>query len=149
MAWEILTTADYPAVLAALDTLLTSAQVPDSLLDLPIYSEAAIQDVYDAYSAAGSAANPANETNAANQTRITRAAIYYCAARLAPAVVRITSLQITTRDGSYSRQVFDPAKRAAELQAMAAEELADILEPSEETPNRPTVFALARGYRGR
>lgn len=149
MAWEILTTAEYPAIRAALDTQLTEANLPDSTLDLPIYVDAAVHDVRQAYEAAGSADDPADEADADNQAKISRAAIYFCAARLAPAVVRITSVQIATRDGSYSRQTFDPEKRAAELQAMAAAELAPILEPSETTPNRPVMFALARGYRGR
>lgn len=149
MAWEILTTADYPAVRAALDTQLTEANLPDETLDLSIYADAAVQDVYKVYEVAGSTDDPADEADADNQARITRAAIYYCAARLAPAVIRITSVQVATRDGSYSRQTFDPAERAAELRAEAAAELAPILEPDETTPALPTMFTVARGYRGR
>ena len=143
MAWEILTSTEYPAVLAALDTKLTDAHIPDTLLDQTIYKDAAIQDVTDVYPAA------ASETDADNQTKITRAAIYFCAARLAPAAVRITSINVNTRDMSFSRKVFDPAERAAELRAMAQDELADILTPSDETPNMPTMFTVAPGYRGR
>jgi len=143
MAWEILTSTEYPAVLAALDTKLTDADIPDSLLDQTIYKDAAIQDVVDIYPTA------ASETDTDNQTRITRAAIYFCAARLAPAAVRITSLNVTTRDMSFSRHVFDPAKRAAELVAMANDELAEILTPSDDTPYMPTMFTVAHGYRGR
>jgi hypothetical protein len=143
MAWEILTSTEYPAILATLDTKLTDADIPDSLLDQTIYKAAAIQDVVDIYPAA------ASETVVANQVRITRAAIYFCAARLAPAAIRITSLNVSTRDMSFSRQVFDPVKRAAELRAMAQDELAEILTPSDETPSMPTMFTVARGYRGR
>jgi hypothetical protein len=143
MAWEILTTTDYPAVLAALDTKLTSSDIPDTMLDRTIYKAAAIQDVTDLYPTA------ASQSDATKQVKITRAAIFFCAARLAPAAVRITSLSITTRDQSYSRQTYDPAERAAELRAMAAAELADITDPAEETPTMPAMFALATGRRGK
>jgi len=143
MPWEILTSAEYPAILAVLDSKLTNGDVPDSMLDRSIYAPAAIQDVLDRHPTA------AAETDTTKQARITRAAIYFCAARLAPAVVRITSLTVQTRDMAFSRQVFDPVKRAAELEQMAEEELAEVLTPAEETPNRPTMFTVARGYRGR
>jgi len=147
----ILTSDDYPAILAALDTKLTSADVPDSLLDRIIYAPAADQDVIKRFEAAGSALDPEEEVegDTANANRIKRAAIYFCAARLAPAAIRITSLSVNTRDMSFSRETLDPGARAAELRALAEAELADILEPDEETPNRPTMFRLAPGYRGR
>jgi hypothetical protein len=143
MPWTILDSTSYPAVRAALDVALLESNLPDATIGLDIYEEAAIQDVVNIYPTA------AAETVAANQTRITRAAIYFCAARLAPAVVRITSLNVATRDMSYSRQTFDPDERAAELRALAEAELAAILEPAEETPSRPTMFTVASGTRGR
>lgn len=149
MSWEILATTDYPAIRAALDVDLLPANLPDSTIGLTIYKNAAIQDVYNAYKAAGSSNDPASEVDPGRQARITRAAIYFCAARLAPAVVRITSLNTQTRDMSYSRQTFDPEARAAELKAMAEAELAPILTPNETIPNRPTMFAVATGCRGR
>lgn len=149
MTWEILATTDYPAVRAVLDTSLTEANLPDATIGLTVYKAQAIQDVYDAYAAANNSDDPADEADADNQARITRAAIKYCAARLAPAVVRITSVSVATRDATYSRQTFDPAERAAELRAEAAAELVPILTPSEETPAMPTMFTVARGYRGR
>jgi hypothetical protein len=144
----ILSEAEYPAVRAAIDVSLTEAQLPNEIIGLSIYQDAAIRDVYNAYAAAGSSDDPADETDEDNIARITRAAVYYCAARLCPAVVRITSLNVTTRDLSYSRQTFDPEKRAAELVALAEAELAEILQPSEETPYRPTMFTTASGMRG-
>lgn len=146
MPWEILTTAEYPAVLAALDSKLTGGEgkgdIPDSILDQPIYAPVAIQDVLKRHPTA------ASETDPDRQAAVTRAAIYFCAARLAPAAVRITSLNIQTRDQSYTRQVYDPTKRAAELVQMAEDELAEILTPTE-TPARPRMFTVAPGYRGR
>lgn len=149
MTWEILATTDYPAIRAVLDTSLTEANLPDAIIGLSIYADNAVQDVRNAYEAAGTADDPADETDADKQARITRAAIYFCAARLAPAVVRITSVSVATRDATYSRQTFDPTERAAELRADAAAELVPILEPTEETPGMPTMFTVGRGYRGR
>lgn len=138
----ILNSTLYPAIRAALDTELDTTKLPDSVIALDIYSNAADQDVYerdpDADTRTGEAAN-----------RIKRAAVYFCAARLCPVVVRITSLSVQTRDLNYSRPVFDPAVRAAELRAMAEEEINQILTPSDAAPERPTMFSLAHGTRGR
>lgn len=135
----ILTTADYPAIRAALDVDLTESKLPNRTIDLPIYRDAADQDVLaviaDAESQTGENAN-----------RVKRAAIFFCAARLAPVVVRLTSLTVQARDLSYSKPVFDPEKRAAELRQLAVEELADI---SSASPTRPTFFSVATGTRGK
>lgn len=143
MTWELLATADYPAVREVLDVSLTVTNLPDATIARSIYKDAAIADVVALYPTA------ASEENAAKQARLTRAAIYFCAARLAPAAVRITALNVSTRDMSYSRQTFDPAERAAELRALAEAEIAEIVTPDEETPGRPTMFAVASGTRGR
>lgn len=143
MPWEMLATSDYPAVREVLDVSLTAANLPDATIERSVYKTAAIADVVERYATAVS------ETDAAKQARLTRAAIYFCAARLCPAVVRITSLSVTARDMSYSRQTFDPEERAAELRAEAEAEIAEIVEPEEETPNRPTMFAVASGTRGK
>lgn len=142
MTWEMLATTDYPAVREVLDTSLTASNLPDTTIERSIYKTAAIADVVAVYPTAVS------ESDAAKQARLTRAAIYFCAARLAPAVVRLTSLNVNTRDMSYSRQTFDPTERAAELRALAQAEIAELVTPDEETPNMPTMFALARGTRG-
>lgn len=135
----ILTTADYPAIRAALDVDLTETKLPNRIIDLPIYRDAADQDVIsilpDAETRTGEAAN-----------KVQRAAIFFCAARLAPVVVRLTSLTVQARDLSYSKPVFDPEKRAAELRQLAVEELADI---SSGSPTRPPFFSVATGTRGK
>ena len=138
----ILTSDDYPAIRAALDVSLDSSNLPDSLIALDIYSNHADQFVYER--------DPDADTRTGeNANRIKRAAIYFCAALLAPVVVRITSLAVQTRDVSYSRPVFDPVERAAELRAMAEAEIDEILTPAEEAPGRPTMFDVASGTRGR
>lgn len=135
----ILTQADYPDIRAALDADLSEADLPDSILDMTIYSRAADQDVLardtDAETRTGEAAN-----------RIRRAAIYFCAARLAPVVVRLTSLSINTRDMSYNRATFDPTERAAQLRNLAEEEIGEVLSVD---PARPEFFAVGRGQRGK
>lgn len=135
----ILTSDDYEAIRKALDTELTDKNLPNSIIGLDIYAGAADQDVLDVY--------PEAESDAANAARITRAAVLFCAARLAPAVVRLTSLTVSTRDLSYQRPAWDPEKRAAELRALAEEELAEILDTGL-APTRPTLFGRAPGYRG-
>lgn len=142
MPWEMLATTDYPAVREVLDVSLTETNLPDATIERSVYKTAAIADVVERYPTAVA------ETDVNKQARLTRAAIYFCAARLAPAVVRLTSLSVTTRDMSYSRQTFDPTERAAELRALADAELAEITEPDEPTPNRPTMFTVASGRRG-
>lgn len=137
----ILTSAEYPAIRAALDVDLNDKDLPDSTIALTIYQDAADQDVLDI--------DPDAEGRTGDEAAaVTRAAIYFCAARLAYAVVRITSLSVNTRDISYSKATFDPEERAAQLRAEAEEELAEILEPEEEAPRRPTMFSRATGSRG-
>jgi len=138
----ILSSTDYPSIRAALDVDLDSSNLPDSTIALDIYSGAADQLVYNR--------DPSADSRTGDDAdRIKRAAIYFCAALLAPVVVRITSLAVQTRDVSYSRPVFDPAERAAELRALAEAEIDEVLTPTEEAPGRPTMFDTAAGTRGR
>ncbi len=135
----ILTSVNYPDVRVALDADLADKDIPDATIALLIYAPAADQDVLerdpDAESRTGEDAN-----------RVLRSAIYFCAARLAPVVVRLTSLSITTRDMSYQRATFDPEERAAQRRNMAEAELALVLETD---PARPEFFTVAQGQRGR
>lgn len=136
----ILTSADYPAIRAALDTDLGTRELPDATIAMEIYHPAAEQDVIrrvpDAESKTGEDAK-----------RVKRAAILFCAARLAGAVIRKTSLSIQTRDMNYSRPAYDAEKKAAELRALAEEQIG-LLE-ADDTPNLPTMFTVASGTRGK
>jgi len=137
----ILSSDEYPAIRAVLDTDLNDKNLYDSTIALDIYQGAADQDVLDL--------DPDAESRTGTDAeRILRAAIYFCAARLAPAVVRITSLSIQARDLSYSKPVFDPEKRAAELRSMAEEEINEVLHPTDTSYSMPTMFARAEGKRG-
>lgn len=138
---NLLTVDDYPAIRAALDTSLDATALPNKVIDEDIYAGAAWADVVERYPGADT------ETDTAVLTRLRRAAIYFAAARLAPAVVRITSLSVSVQGVNYSKPVFDPEKRAAELRALADAELDAVLTPGE--LSRPTFFTVASGQRGR
>jgi len=138
---NLLTVDDFPAIRAALDSSLDASTLPNKIIDEDIYIGAAWDEVLERYPTAES------ETDATVLTRLRRAAIYFAAARLAPVVVRITSLSVSVQGVNYSKPVFDPAKRAAELRALADAELDAILTPGE--LSRPTMFAVASGQRGR
>lgn len=139
---SLITVNMYPDIRAALDVSLGEAELPNSIIAQRIYAGAARDEVLGRYPTAES------ETDSDIVERLKRAAIYLTAARLCPAVVRITSLTITKSDINYSKQTFDPEKRAAELRALAEQELAEVIEPSADTPQRPTFFSLATGRRG-
>lgn len=138
----ILTTADYPAIRAALDTELNPQKLPDATIAQDIFSGAAEAELLN------------RVPNAASMTgedlkRVKRALVWLTAAYLASSVVRITSMSIQTRDLSYSRQTFDPDEKAAELRRRAEDEIRMLIDPTEETPGRPIMFIAAPGYRGR
>jgi hypothetical protein len=138
----ILTSAEYPAIRAAIDIKLDSTFLPDSIIALSIYAAAADQDVL--------ARDPLAEsrTGAALQ-HVKNAATYFCAARLISAIPQLTA----EREGEqqYTRQSVNVAERAAELRGLAASELDAVLDPDpgDVTAQRPTFFARASGGRGR
>ncbi len=138
----ILTTADYPAIRAALDTELNSQKLPDAIIAQDIFLGAAEAELLNRIP------NAASMTGE-NLKRVKRALIWLTAAYLASSVVRITSMSIQTRDLSYSRQTFDPDEKAAELRSRAEAEIRMLIDPTDETPRRPTMFIAAPGYRGR
>jgi hypothetical protein len=138
----ILTSADWPAVRAALDTELDTNSLTDAVIALNIYSGAADQDVLaldpDAETRTGEAAN-----------RIQRAAVFFCAARLAPVVLQVTSLSTTTRDLRYNRRLAEAEKRANELRGMAVEEINEVLVPGGLAESMPRMMSSVSGIRGK
>lgn len=138
---SLLTFADYPAVRAALDTELDETSLADKTIALDIYQGAADREV--------KGRDPAWATRTGESLlRLRAAAVYLTAARLAPAVVRVISMNVQSRDLSYSRPVFDPAEKAAELRALAEQELSAVLTPEEDTSGKPIMFSLASARRG-
>lgn len=138
----ILSTADYPAIRAALDVSLNEQQLPNATIGQGIFLDAAEAELLRRVPTAAG-------MTGANLARVKRALVWLTAAYLAHSVVRITSLSVTTRDLSYSRQTFDPDEKAAELRARAEGEIGQLVEPAAATPARPVMFTLAPGYRGR
>lgn len=138
----ILTSADYPAIRAALDVGLNAQQLPDATIELDTFAGAAEAELVRRIPDAALLVDD-------DLKRVKRALVWLTAALLAHSVVRITSMSIQTRDLSYSRQTFDPDEKAAELRGRAEAEIAMLLEPNETTPAMPTMFTLATGGRGR
>lgn len=138
---SILSAADYPAIRAALDTSLDTSALPDQTIALDIYQGAAEREVKE------------RDPDWAARTgtdalRLRAAAVFLTAARLTSAVIRVTSVNVQSRDLSYSRPVFDPAEKAAQLRALAEQELAALVTPNAATSGRPTMFSLASSRRG-
>lgn len=138
---NLIAIGDYAAVRAALDVSLTATELPDDVIEQPVFVDAAIAEIVDRYEDAES------EIDEDKLARLRRAAIYLTAARLAPAVVRITSINMQLGDMSYTRQTFDPEKRAAELRGLAEIELVEVIEPEADDYARPTMFVRAPGGR--
>jgi len=135
----LLSAADYPAIRAAIDVSLTARVLPDSVIGLPIYVDAAEAEVL--------ARDPLAEsrTGAALQ-HVTNAAVLLTAALLAPALPGYTAEDFS--EYSYQRKT-DWATRAAELRKRAEAELAAVLEPENPTTaSKPTMFTTAPGTRG-
>ncbi len=137
----ILTSVDYPAIRAALDTELTAQQLTDAAIEQDIFLGAAEAQLLARVPTAASMTGEDGK-------RVKRALIWLTAAMLAHSVVRVTTMSIQTRDMSYSRQTFDPDEKAAELRRRAEVEIGALLEPAE-TRTRAPVFTLAPGSRGR
>lgn len=136
----ILKTTHYATIRAALDVSLDSDMLPDDTISMSIYAGAAEAEVI--------ARDPDAATRTGDElTHIQNAIILITAALLAPAVPHI--MEARQDQQSYKRNQIDWAVRAAELRRQADVEIAAVLEPSEATPGRPTMFATAAGTRGK
>jgi hypothetical protein len=133
----IFSLTEHAAVRAAIDVSLDEDTLPDDVITLEIFADAAEADLLQRDPVA--ATRPASE-----QPRVRRALVYYTAARIAPALPGYTSETLGAY--KYSRPEWDGAKRAAELKALAERELAVLLESG----GYPlaTTFARASGTRG-
>ena len=135
----LLSAADYPAIRAAIDVSLTARVLPDSVIGLPIYVDAAEAEVL--------ARDPLAATRTGGELQhIQNAAVLLTAALLAPALPGYTAEDFS--EYSYQRKT-DWATRAAELRKRAEAELAAVLEPENPTTaSKPTMFTTAPGTRG-
>lgn len=139
----LITEADYQTIRQAIDITIDENMLPGDVIALPIYEAAAIRQVIDRHPTAES------ETGD-NLKRVKNAAALFCAALIAPAMTgkMVNSLSTSTRDLNFSRPPYNGEKRAAELRGLAEAEIAEVLEPADETHARPAMFALASGRRG-
>jgi hypothetical protein len=134
-----LTSASYPGIRAALDVSLDATVLPDAVIALSIYQGAGERDVEQQDPDWATRTGP-------EATALQNAAIYYIAARLAPAIPALTAEQFGAGQ-RYTREAFDAAAVAADLRARGDAELALVL--GETAVAVPTLFTTAHGYRGR
>jgi hypothetical protein len=143
----LVTSADWPEVRALLDAQLTPNDLKDAVIAADAHAGRAQREVLGRITNAQALVDADGDDG----KRVKLAVKCLIAASLAPVVVRLTSVQVSGRDGAYSRQTFDPTKRAAELRAQAEEQIAEVLKPSEvasRTYALPITFRAARGTRG-
>lgn len=138
MALSLLVAGTYPAIRAALSTALTVARLPDTTIALSIYAAAAEREALARLD--GLALDDLDDDQTA---RLTDAAIYLCAARLALALPSITQESVGQGDMAYRAQPLAPDELAKQLRARASAELAVVNGQT----GRPAVFALAAGGR--
>lgn len=138
----ILTSADWPSVRQAVHVSMDTNLLPTATIELNIYSGAADQDVLEL--------DPDAESRTGeDEKRVTRAAIFYCAARLCPVVDWFLNLSTTARDLRYSRQLSPAQQRANELRGMAVEEINEVLTPGADAQSMPRTFTKVTGTRGK
>lgn len=132
----ILSSSEYPSIRAALDISLDSDMLPDATLALGIYSGAADAWVITQDSSAEGRTGD-------DAARILRAAIYYCAYLLAPALPQI----VDAKDERLSRRLQERnmMELADRLHQLADYEIGQVISKSA----RPTFFAVAGGTRGK
>ena len=127
----LLEATDYPAVRAALSTALTPDMLPDTVIGLGIYAEAAEADVL--------ALDAAALTRTGDElARVKRAAILFCAARLAPAVPQLLSSRVHLLSTTFA--AVDWQALATTLREQARAEVTAVTQ----TQARPTLFTLGR-----
>lgn len=127
----------YDSIRAVLDASLDSTALPDSMIASAPFAPRAERWII-------TSVPTADDAEGADLASLTLAAIYYCAALLAPSLPSLTAQR--AGDLSISRQGVDWNARAAELLAKASDEL--LLVATSESAV-VTHFTVAHGYRGR
>lgn len=142
MPAPILTTADYDAVRAAIDTQLTDSDLPESVISLDIYQGHA--ESWAAQVDVGWSDRAGNQLKA-----LQRGTIYKLASLLVRALPILSQENFGNGEG-FTRQKVDVAQRAAMLESLAYEQLNSYLalELNSTVRTMPTSFRLAHGNRG-
>lgn len=140
MADPLLSSSDWPAVRAALDVTLTDTSLPDTVIEKDIFSGRAMREVVarveDAVTLTGD-----------DELTVTAAAVFLTASFLAPSLPALTAGR--SQNLQWQRVGVDWEQRARDLREEAEALIADLLEPAEAAPYRPTMFARASGTRGK
>lgn len=135
-------TADSPGqVRAALDLRLTEDNLPDEIIEQPIFVDEATEAVLIADPDASSYTDPSTALD-----RVRRATTYLTAALIAPVLPNLT--QLALGDTRFNWEAWDGAARAAQLRGLAAAALALNTEADGQVPFM-TQFQTAPGFRGR
>ena len=144
---ELLPEAEFQSVRYAIDQRLTITSLSDAMISNRIYKDRATRYVLSRVPAY----DPDNEVHVALATE---AVVLYCASLLVFAVVDATSIKVTARDSSYSKQAWKPEDKEKALKGEANEvivTLNDIISgtpPSESISQRLTTnFSSVAGNR--
>lgn len=139
----ILTSADWPAVRAVLDTSLDATTLPSATIEMAPFEPAAEIEA--------KARDPLWATRTGDDlTRLKNATVYLTAARIAPSLPAITRAELGG-DFSFSRATVDWATRATDLLALAGTEFDAYLaaDSTVGADDMPIFFTVASGSRGR
>jgi len=134
----LLNDADYPAVRATLLLGITSEMLPNDVIALPIFQQAAEAEVLRCDPTAAS-------RTGAEAEAIGRATIYLTAALIAPSVPNL--IEHEEDRVRVKMEAVDWQVKARELKDMATAELNNLLNPSNLTAQMPVMFTLAEGKR--
>ncbi len=141
----LLTSSDYPEIRALIDAQLTANDLRDSVIGADVHLGQSEREIV----ARVSNAQALVDAEGQDGDRVKYAAKCLTAASLVPVAVRLTSLTVQARDMAYSRQAFDPVKRAAELRAMAEATIDQLLADSDrKVVSPPSMFRRAAAGRG-
>lgn len=141
----LLDSGDYQEIRALIDSQLTSNDLRDAVIEADVHKGQAERLII----ARVSNAQALVDAEGADAERVKYAAKCLVAASLCPVVVRLTALTVQGRDMAYSRQTFDPVKRAAELRAMAEQMIDQLIADTDAViVSPPTMFSRAAAGRG-
>lgn len=134
------TAATAEQVRAVIGVDLSSTEISDDVIGLPVYAGAAQAELLLLDPLASTYTTDPKLGNAQ------RALIYLIAARIAPTISPVQSEQLG--DYRYTMQPYDGEKDAARLRGLANEAIAANITTSGMI-SPPTIFATVRGQRGR
>lgn len=133
---------DYGEIRAAIDFSLDPVSLEDRIIGMSIYLGSAINDVVLRDPIALTRSDPTEQQHLKN------AAILFTAAYLVVAMPRLTKETYGQKYG-YERSAVDPSALATSLWARGEAEIDAVLNPGVGDEERPTMFAVGHGRRGR